>query len=236
MLPTDFSNVIDNDSVIQDYLAYLDAKEFPCVAAKAALSRQQLKCLVASHISCPNEDKKILQFLYDFIDVYRNSAQFYHSAAVIFKMNGIMSEAMFDEMLWQRLQALSDLDAVIHGYDERVNADPSSPKFSYSLKEEALYVVGLHPGNSRQARQFKYATLVFNPHAQFEKLRETSKYNNLKGVVRKRDIAYSGSVNPMLDDFGNASEVYQYSGRRYDNSWQCPLKIKHARSAHHTTA
>jgi hypothetical protein len=160
----------------------------------------------------------------------------YHSAAIIFKMNGNMNEAMFDDVLWQRLQALSNIDAQHHGYDKRVSADPSSPDFSFSIKEEAFYIIALHPSSSREARKFKYATLVFNPHHQFEKLRESSKYNNLKGVVRKRDIAFSGSVNPMLDDFGESSEVYQYSGRKYDGSWECPLKIKHARVEHYTTA
>jgi hypothetical protein len=41
--------------------------------------------------------------------------------------------------------------------------------------------------------------------------------------VRKRDIAYSGSINPMLNDFGNASEVYQYSGKQYTSDWVCPF-------------
>ena len=236
MFTTEVFSAIDDDTVIREYQDYVDAKEFPCVAAKAALARQQIKCMVASHMACPHDDIDILNFLYSFIDDYRTSEQFYHSAAIIFKMNGDMSEAMFDEMLWQRLQSLSDLDAQKHGYDKRVNADPSSPDFSYSIKEEAFYIIALHPKSSRTSRQFKYATLVFNPHDQFEKLRETSKYNNLKGVVRKRDIAYSGSINPMLDDFGEASEVYQYSGRKYDSSWECPLKINHAGTEHNTTA
>jgi FPC/CPF motif-containing protein YcgG len=57
----------------------------------------------------------------------------------------------------------------------------------------------------------------------------------MKDVVRKRDIAYSGSVNPMLTDFGNASEVYQYSGRKYEDTWQCPLKINHTTIEHNST-
>ena len=83
-----------------------------------------------------------------------------------------------------------------------------------------------------QNLQFKYPALVFNPHAQFEKLRSTAKYEVMKNTVRKRDIALSGSVNPMLQDFGESSEVYQYSGRKYDADWQCPLKITHAEVKH----
>ena len=139
-----------------------------------------------------------------------------------------MNEELFDELLWKRLQALADLDAANYSYDKRVNNQPSSPSFSFSIREEAFYIIGLNPASSRQSRKFRYPVLAFNPHAQFEKLRETNKYEVMKKVVRKRDITYSGSVNPMLQDFGKRSEVYQYSGRKYDDTWQCPLKINHA--------
>lgn len=98
-----------------------------------------------------------------------------------------------------------------------------------------FFIIALHPGSSRPLRRFTYAALVFNPHMQFEELRETGKYNNMKYAVRKRDLAYSGSINPMLTDFGDASEIYQYSGRKYDNTWQCPLKINHAPIEHNTS-
>lgn len=218
------------DSIIEDYFEYINAREFSCVAAKAALSKGQIKCMVATHIACLKDDLAILQFLYSFIDDYRHSGEMYHSAAVIFQQPTSLKEDVFDDFLWQRLQSLSSLDAANFRYDARVDFNPSSPNFSFSLKEEAFFIIGLHPESSRPTRQFKYPTLVFNPHRQFEQLRETTKYQSLQHVVRKRDIAFSGSVNPMLEDFGNASEVYQYSGRRYDEQWQCPLKINHVPS------
>jgi FPC/CPF motif-containing protein YcgG len=221
---------VANDIIIADYFEYVGAREFACVAAKAALSKGQIKCMVATHMACPKDDRAILQFLYSFIDGYRNSDEMYHSAAVIFQQPASMKEEVFDDLLWERLQSLSSMDAANFGYDTRVDFDPASPNFSYSLKEEAFFIIGLHPQSSRSTRQFKYPTLVFNPHRQFEQLKETAKYQSLKHVVRKRDIAYSGSVNPMLEDFGAASEVYQYSGRRYDQQWQCPLKINHVTS------
>jgi FPC/CPF motif-containing protein YcgG len=48
----------------------------------------------------------------------------------------------------------------------------------------------------------------------------------MKKVVRRRDELYSGSVNPMLKDFGEAPEVFQYSGKQYDSTWKCPLHHK----------
>ncbi|WP_207491526.1 guanitoxin biosynthesis heme-dependent pre-guanitoxin N-hydroxylase GntA [Aridibaculum aurantiacum] len=231
-----FAEVEDKPSIIADYKHYLENKAFPCVAAKAALAHQQIHCMVAGHMACPKDDFEILQFIYSFIDTYRKSGELYHSAAIIFQQPTILSEETFDQLLWERLQSLSDLDANKYGYDKRVAMDPQSPDFSFSLKEEAFFIIGLHPGSNRVARQFKYPTLVFNPHKQFEQLRATDKYQYLQKAVRKKDVAISGSVNPMLDDYGESSEVYQYSGRKYDSQWQCPLKIKHDQSTGNTAA
>lgn len=227
---------MDSGLVMEAYKEFISDKDFVCVAAKAALAKQQIQGMVAGHMACPRDDQAILDFLYSFIDTYRASRELYHSAVVIFQPSGINSEEMFDDLLWQRLQSLSSLDAKQHSYDERVAADPASPAFSFSLKQESFFIIGLHPGSSRVSRRFEYPALVFNPHQQFEQLRATEKYGQLKKVVRKRDVTVSGSVNPMLEDFGEASEVYQYSGRRYDQQWQCPLKIYHANNANHTAA
>ena len=226
----------DKQNFIEEYLSFLKAKDFPCIAAKAAHERHLIKCMVAGNMACPKDDTAILFFLYDFVDAYRNSNEMYNSAAIIFTGPQITGEEMFDALLWQRLQALEILDAENYKYDNRVEADPISAKFSFSIKEEAFYIIGLHAESSRQARRFIHPTMVFNPHTQFEKLRASSKYEAMKSTVRKRDIAFSGSVNPMLQDFGDASEAFQYSGRKYNDSWKCPLKITHATTKHNPSA
>ncbi|MDB5201433.1 MAG: hypothetical protein JWQ27_842 [Ferruginibacter sp.] len=226
----------EKEDIINEYKAFIGAAAFPCIAAKAALSRQQVNCFVTGSMYCPHFDKAILDFLYQFTDQLRASEDMYHSAAIIFTDLFPEDEAAFDQLLWQRLQSLSDLDAKNYGYDKRVSADPTAADFSFSLKGEAYYIIGLHPNSSRRARSFKYPVLVFNSHAQFEALRETTKYDQMKKVVRKRDTLYSGSVNPMLEDFGTGSEVFQYSGREYPAGWECPLKIHHAGNTDHSAA
>lgn len=180
--------------------------------------------MVAHHMGCPADDHIILEFIYNFVDDYRKSLQSFHSAAVIFKGPYIDNELIFDKFLWSRLTALSELDKQKYAHDSRVNADPESRDYSFSLKAEAFFILGLNPASKRHARQFKYPTLIFNPHAEFEKLRKENRYNKMKNVVRDRDMVYSGSVNPMLQDFGEASEVFQYSGIRHSTDWKCPLK------------
>ncbi len=227
---------ITEPDIREQYLSYIKNDSFPCIAAKAALANQQIKCMVADHMACPKDDTLILQFLYDFVDTYRSSKELYHSAAILFKGPEQVNEEEFDGLMWMRLQALANLDSKAYDYDKRVDNNPGSANFSFSLKEEAFFIIGLHANNNRLTRQFKYPVLTFNPHAQFEQLRDLNKFENMQRVVRKRDLAYSGSVNPMLENYGETSEVYQYSGRKYDNKWECPLKINHAESDNNPSA
>ncbi|WP_309762540.1 YqcI/YcgG family protein [Chryseobacterium sp. SORGH_AS_1175] len=137
------------------FRTFIDDASFPCVAAKAALNRDQMKLFVAGHIACPKDDRQILEFIYDFVDSYRNAENHFHTACVIFPDAGGIDEMMFERLLWMRLQALSDLDGENYPYDQRVSPDPQSDQFSFSLKEEAFFVIGLNPASSRPARRFK---------------------------------------------------------------------------------
>lgn len=217
-----------NIQLKEKFFSFISNKGFPCIGAKAALAKKQLHCMVAQNMACPADDHAILLFLYDFTDKYRLSQDHFHSAAIIFNGPEIMNEEIFETLLWQRLQAISNLDALQFGYDKRVSPDPSSPRFGFSLKEEAFFIIGLHPFSSRAARRFDHPTLIFNPHAQFEEMKKTNKYVMIQKAVRKRDLALSGSVNPMLSDHGESTETLQYSGKNYNEPLLCPLKINHA--------
>ncbi len=220
--------VTDNKIIKKDFSDFINNKTFPCIGAKTAMAKNQISYMVAGNILCAQHDKEICSFLYSFVDGYRRSDNHFHSAAIIFIGPKTITEAGYENAMWQRLQSISDLDALHFAFDKRVSPDINSPLFSFSVKEEALFVVGMHPDSSRAARRFKYPAIVFNPHAQFETLKKTNKYKSLQSVVRKRDIAFSGSINPMLNDHALSPEIAQYSGKNYGNSFTCPLKIKHA--------
>jgi FPC/CPF motif-containing protein YcgG len=221
--------------VIREFYRFIGDNAFPCVAAKGALSRKHLPCLVSEHLAYADDDQHILRFVYDFIGAFRQSRESLYSAAIVFMRPEISGEEMFDHLLWQKLQSLSTLDAGRFSYDSRVSADPGSPDFSFSLGGEAFFVIGLHPASSRAPRRFKYPAIVFNPHVQFETLRKMKRYEKMKRIVRQRDMRFSGSINPMLSDFGNQSEARQYSGRAYSHGWECPLKVTHGDIADHSS-
>ncbi|MEJ7611441.1 MAG: guanitoxin biosynthesis heme-dependent pre-guanitoxin N-hydroxylase GntA [Ferruginibacter sp.] len=214
---------MDSKVIKDEFLTFLNASDFPCVAAKNAADKGNINLMVADHLGCPKDDAEILQFMYAFTEKFRSAGEGFHSAAVIFKAPANLSETEFDQLIWQRLASLRRLDAEKYNYDSRVDPDPASADFSFSLMEEAFFIIGLHSQSSRQARRFEYPTLIFNPHAQFTAMKKDSRYDKMKAIVRKRDLAFSGSVNPMLTDFGDSSEAYQYSGRSYESGVECPF-------------
>ena len=104
-----------------------------------------------------------------------------------------------------------------------VSDDPSDPAFAFSFAGTAFFIVGLHAASSRAARRFAWPTLVFNPHRQFDRLRESQRFSRFQHVIREAERNLQGSINPMLADFGDRSEASQYSGRRVAPDWKCPF-------------
>ena len=133
-------------------------------------------------------------------------------------------EEEFERLLWRTLQQLNDADVAPWTAD--AHSEPDDPEFSFSFNGMGFFIVGLHARSSRFARRFAWSTLVFNPHAQFERLRREGRYGRLRDVIRARDVDLQGTPNPMLSDFGEESEARQYSGRAVGEAWECPF---HAR-------
>ncbi len=215
--------------VKNEFVEFIENKFFPCIGAKTAMAKNQLSCLVAAHIFWPSDDEKIVAFLHTFIDKYRTSHHPFHSAAIIFIAPQDITETGYETAFWQRLQAISNIDAQHYKFDSRVSSDIQSPLFSFSIKVEALFAVGMHGSCSRDARRFKYPAIVFNPHAQFDMFKQTTKYKNLQSSIRKRDMVFSGLINPMLNDHAISPEIIQYTGKNYGHLFSCPLKINHGR-------
>ena len=212
------------------FRAFVEARDFPCVGAKSALGKDQLTHLVLDDMRTGLEDRVLLRAFYRFVDRYREDPALFTSFAVSWRGPVGLSEGAFERFLWERLGALHRLDEAEHGWDERVESDPDSPHFSFSLRGEAFFVVGLHDGASRTARRFAYPTLVFNLHDQFETLRTEGRYGKLREVIMARDAALQGAPNPMLAAHGDSPPARQYSGRQVGEDWRCPFRPEGGRA------
>jgi FPC/CPF motif-containing protein YcgG len=206
----------------QRFLDRIARPAFPGAGAKSAAAQQGIEFFEAGDLRCPREDAALLAALQDFAVEAAPDALFL-SFVALFPATPKLAEADFEAALWQRLQALHESDCRRHAWDPNVSSDPASPDFSMSLGGRAFYVIGLHPGASRRARRFPTTAMVFNLHSQFETLREDGRYEKMREAITERDIAYSGSRNPMLKLHGEASEARQYSGRAVGAEWRCPF-------------
>jgi FPC/CPF motif-containing protein YcgG len=168
------------------------------------------------------QDENILQVLHAFAR-YNTGQSKFASLAILFPRTPSLTEQEFESALWLRLAALQRLDADEFDWDTAVSDDPASPDFGMSFGGHGFYIVGMHPGASRRARRTDCATLIFNPHAQFQALRHSGMFDRIKDSIRARDKGLQGSINPMLHDHGTRSEAPQYSGRRVSSDWVCPF-------------
>jgi len=206
------------------FSAFIKGSGFPCVGAKSALAKGNLRIIVGRDMRSAWDDLRIYPNLLDLAGRYRSQPALFQSLAVLFEEDSTFDEAGFEACLWERLQSLTDKDEWLgQAPDPRVSSDPDDPHFSLSFGGEGFFVVGLHPRASRPARRFERPALVFNLHDQFEQLRSSGLYEKLRGTIIERDIALAGSPNPMLARHGVVSEARQYSGRAVGDDWRCPF-------------
>jgi len=196
----------------------------PCVMAQTMFRESRVDIHVYDNFGSEKTALNILDDLRNYIDNYDFTTNDFYTFIAVFNDKREMSEKKFEQLLWSQLQHLHEADD--QPWDQSVSANPEDVNFSFSVLNHAFYIIGLHPNSSRKARQAPYPAMVFNLHSQFEQLRETGTYKQVRETIRKRDIEFEGSINPMLDDFGDRSEARQYSGRAVDDSWECPFHHK----------
>ncbi len=220
-------------SLVAGFRDHVEAADFPCVGAKAALARDGLDVVAFGPLGSRANDGPLLDRIARFAKLRDRDGpddSRVHSLAAVFAGPADTDEQRFEALLWSQLQRLHLLD-VRRGtrWAKDVSRDPDSPQFSLSLGGHPFFVIGLHPGASRLARRTPMPALVFNSHRQFDRLREDGRYAKMQAATRERDIALQGSINPNLADFGTAPETRQYSGRAVEAGWRCPFHVSKPR-------
>lgn len=207
--------------------AMVASPDYPCLGARSVLRRDAMTVVVLDDLADTSTGGSLdhlgalLRDYAETVDVDGDLASF----VACFRGPALGTEREFEEALWQALQHVHDHDADMWAPD--VSADPADPHFAFSACGTAFFVVGLHPRASRLARRAAVPTLVFNLHAQFERLRADGRYPRMRDTIRRRDTDLQGCTNPMVADHGTASEARQYSGRAVPDGWAPPF---HARA------
>lgn len=213
--------------VDETFRAFVGDDAFPCLAGKGAVHRGDYTLGRYGRLGSEEATRRLAVDLGAFATSIPADGAGLRTFAAVFVGIAPRGELAFEKALWRQLQRLHDVDSC-SVWDSAVSGDPSDAAFSFSFGGRALFVVGLHPDSSRLSRRFRWPTLMFNPHAQFDRLKAEGRFDRLRTKVRERDVALQGSPNPNLADFGHASEARQYSGRATEAGWECPFHRRDA--------
>ena len=205
------------------FRAFVEDPRFPCLAGKGVVNSDGYVLRVYDSLGSAQSTQALSRDLTIFVRATSADAARLNAFVAVFPTTPASDERAFEGQLWSQLQALHETDDSGAPWDPKVSDDPDDPRFSFNHAGCALFVVGMHPRSSRLSRQFRWPTLVFNAHAQFEHLRVVGRFERLQRVVREREIALQGTLNPNLADFGVRSEARQYSGRAAEAAWKCPF-------------
>ncbi len=207
----------------REFREFVMREEFPCLGARATLAHNAAMVRVFGSLGDAINIERLAAELAAFSEIAESADSPFLSLIAVFPETPPSDEVAFDRLLWAQLQQLADRDSIDSLAHSATSDDPNDFTFAFRFAGVPYFVVGLNPGSSRIARRFKWPTLVFNPHSVFDRLREQGKYEKLKSMIRDREIALQGSLNPNLADFGEASEAGQYSGLVHPPEWKCPF-------------
>ncbi|RAG86007.1 hypothetical protein DN069_08875 [Streptacidiphilus pinicola] len=199
---------------------------YPCVVGRGLLRRGDYRFGAYPELGTPASARAVAADLWQFIQDFPIRQETFASFVACYAGPDCADERQFEELLWQQLQLLHDLDREHHHWNPIVGADPNTKGFSFSFAGRPFFIVGMHPASSRLARRPGRPTMVFNAHEQFNILRENGLMPRITQTIRTRDRKLQGYVNPALEFFdGDHPETVMYSGRVPDDSWTCPVHI-----------
>jgi uncharacterized protein len=208
-----------------EFRAIILQDSYTCVAARSAVRRGDYRFGRYAAMGSQPAAESLAADLTEFIDEFPIRADRFASFVASFDGPLPTSELGFEDLLWQQLQLLHDIDTLHFDWDPSVSDNPSERAFSFSLAGRAFFIVGMHAASSRWSRRLAWPTLVFNAHAQFDILRDTGRIGRMKDINRTRDRRLQGSHNPSLDRFEREPETIMYSGRLVETDWMCPLRV-----------
>ena len=196
---------------------------YPCTGAISVFAKKGYRFGLFPELASDHAVRAVCHDLYEFCHEFPLIDDQLNTFIAMFRGPAIESEQHFEDLLWSQLQAMHAIDSDFFVWDKSVDSDPMNNNFSFSIGGRAMFVIGMHPKASRLARTARYPTMVFNLHEQFERLRARGKFETMKQIIRAREMAFQGSINPMLKNFGESSEASQYSGRPVSDNWPCPF-------------
>src|ERR1700743_1849394 len=88
------------DALAERFRQFVRDQAFPCVGAKSAVARRQMRFVIARDMRSAWDDLRLYQALLEFAQAYRADRRLFQSFVVIFRQPERISERAFEESLW----------------------------------------------------------------------------------------------------------------------------------------
>jgi FPC/CPF motif-containing protein YcgG len=211
---------------------FIQSKPFSCLGARAALKKD---AIIHGHYPSLGDEASARAHYRDLRAYARglrptlSDKSFRTFVATFDEPGGVVDELKYEELLWQHLQFMHDIDSQTFGLDQGASSDPAEPNFGFHAAGHSFFLVGMHPGASRDSRRFVTPAIAFNSLMQFMLLED--KFFTMQDAIRKREATNNGSVNPSFTEYEYAMPSRHFSGRFTEEDWKCPYVSKHEASA-----
>lgn len=215
-------------AVRKDLERFIQTREFSCLGARAALRRDTMTHRHYRRMGEEASARENHRDLVEYVEAVRPqlSDQSFRTFVATFDEPGPVDELAYEELIWQHLQLMHDIDSQAFGLDTGASSDPDRPNFGFHAGGHAFFVVGMHPGSSRASRRFSTSAIAFNSLAQFMLLGE--KFYSMQDAIRRREETNNGSVNPSFTVYEYEQPARHFSGRFTEEDWKCPYTSRHA--------
>lgn len=202
----------------------LQLESYPCVAALQSYKKNQYEVGFYHSLGLGLRNSELASDLMHFVENLDLQKTPFKSFWAVFEETKSVSEVEFENGLWRELSYLTSHQGMQDSWDPAFSSNPNDKNFCFSLGGHAFYVVGLHPHSSRFSRRFPFPVLLFNASEQFNSLIKKGTFPSMIKVNRKLDSAFQGSVNPMVEKYGELWEAIQFSGKNNPDTWKCPFQ------------
>lgn len=206
-----------------EFTEFVLQEGYPCVGAQAAVNGNNFSIGDFGTMDNADTPNNLAYGLSEYLRSMSDAPSNFLTYIAIFPESEFSNEATFESALWTLLGQLNMEDSKHFDWCDQYSSDPSNEDFSFCFSGEGFFIVGLFPGSSRKARRFKYPAIAFNLQTQFDNLREKGRFDVMRDSIRDREMAFQGSINPMLADIGKGLQAPQYSGRKVGPEWKCPF-------------
>ena len=131
------------ERAVKVFEGFVGHGDYPCLGARSVLKRRRVTVRAYAELGAAGTAPALLADLRSFAESTDPQADLV-SFVAIFQGPRIEGEQQFEELLWQQLQLLNDLDP--EPWNPSVSPDPADPHFGFSAAGTAFFVVGLHVG------------------------------------------------------------------------------------------